>query len=185
METIKTIEIIEAVLAVIGIASLILTFIRVIWSFCSSGLEWIDNITITEEPYTDDDTDKGMGIYPTVYKCTEDRNSKYLTSTMICPQSTIIRNLKIKKFAEKSITKRKLKYRTVKKVKNVTPQFPLCIVAERGEAIAPYMVEWRIDYGGKAQYFFYENMRDGNNNRIGIEYTFSFFSKLRKLLDLK
>ena len=46
------------------------------------------------------------------------------------------------------------------------------------------ILEWHIDYGEKASYYFYENMRDGNNNRIGIEYSFGF-SKIRKLLDLK
>ena len=104
---------------------------------------------------------------------------------LIAPPSTIIRNLKIKRIEDASIESGELKYRTVKTVKTVTPQFPLCIVCERREAIPKYYIEWRIDYGGKASYYFYDNMRDGNNNRKGIEYTFGFISKVRKLLDLK
>ncbi len=180
-------EVIEDILAVIGLASLILTVVRVIWVFFDSGTEWIDNVTITEKPYKEEDEylESGTGIYPTYFKDGGEEVSEFATATTFSPQSTIIRNLKIKKVTKESIEDGDLKYRTVKTIKTVTPQFPLCMVVERGEAIAPYMIEWRIDYGGKATYYFYENMRDGNNDRKGIEYTFSLISKIRKLLDLK
>lgn len=180
-------ETIEKILAVIGLISLVLTVIRVFWIFFGSGTEWIDNVTITEKPYNENDefTDAEPGIYPTYFKEDAGQVTEYATATTIAPQSTIIRNLKIKRVVDASIPTDKLKYRTVKTIKTITPQFPLCIVCERREAIAKYYIEWRIDYGGKAFYYFHENMRDGNNNRIGIEYTFGFFSKIRKLLDLK
>ncbi len=178
-------ETIENILAVIGLVSLAFTVIRVVWIFFGSGIEWIDNVNITEFSYDEnnEDVDVGGGVYPQYFK--SDNLSEYATATMILPQSIIIRNLKIKRIDESSIQSGKLKYRTVKTVKNVTPQYPLCVVCERREAIAEYCIEWRIDYGGKASYYFYDNLRDGNNNRKGIEYTFGFFSKIRKLLELK
>lgn len=178
-------ETIENILAVIGLVSLAFTVIRVAWVFFGSGIEWIDNVKITEIPYDEnaEDIDVGGGVYPQYFKA--ENLSEYATATMIIPQSIIIRNLKIKRVDDSSICSEKLKYRTVETLKNVTPQYPLCLICERREAIAEYCVEWRIDYGGKATYYFYDNLRDGNNNRNGIEYTFGFFSKLRKLLDLK
>ncbi len=176
---------IENILAIIGLISLILSVVRVIWVFFNSGTEWIDNINITETPYNDGDEyiEDGIGIYPTYFK-DDEKLTEFQTATMITPQSTIIRNLKIKQIVEASIETGKLKYKTVKTVKTVTPQFPLCIICERRETIPKYYIEWRIDYGGKATYYFHDNLRDGNNDRKGIEYTFGFFSKIRKLLDL-
>ena len=180
-------ETIEAILAVIGLVSLGITVLRVLWTFFSSGIEWLDNVTITEESYQADNDyeEPGTGIYPTVFKDDNIKRSEFLTATIISPQRTIIRNLKIKKLDIRSIEKNKCKYKTVKTVKQVTPQFPLCMIVERGEAIAPYIIEWRIDYGGKATYCFYENMRDSNNDRKGIEYKYGVIAKVRKLLDLK
>ena len=169
-------ETIENILAIIGIISLTLTIIRVIWVFFGSGTEWIE-----DDEYLED----GTGIYPTYFKDDADGSSEYVTATFIAPQSTIIRNLKIKQIVDESIEKGKLKYKTVKTIKTVTPQYPLCIVCERRETIPKFYIEWRIDFGGKAKYYFHENLRDGNNDRKGIEYTFGFFSKIRKLLDLK
>lgn len=182
----EAIDVIEDILAVIGLVSLILTLVRIIWAFFDSGTEWVDNVTITEKPYVEEEEylESGTGIYPTYFKG-EKNVSEFATATTFSPQSTIIRNLKIKKVTPESIEEGDLKYRTVKIIKTVTPQNPLCMVLERGEAIAPYMLEWRIDYGAKATYYFYENMRDGYNDRKGIEYTFNLISKIRKLLDLK
>lgn len=180
-------DVIEDFLAVIGLISLVLTVVRVIWVFFGAGTEWIDNVNITERPYSegDEDLDIGTGIYPTYFKDDADDPSESRTATMFTPQSTIIRNLKIKRIVDASIETGKLKYRTVKTVKTITPQFPLCVVCARGEAIAKYCIEWRIDYGEKASYYFYDNMRDGCNDRVGIEYRAGFLSKIRKLLDLK
>ncbi len=180
-------EVIENILAIIGLISLVLTIIRVIWVFFGSGTEWIDNVNIIEKPYNEEEEylEDGSGIYPTYFKDDADGLSEYATATLIAPQSTIIRNLKIKRIDDASIESGELKYRTVKTIKTVTPQFPLCIICERRESIPKYYIEWRIDYGGKASYYFYDNMRDGNNDRKGLEYTFGFFSKIRKLLDLK
>ena len=180
-------ETIENILAVIGLVSLCFTVIRVIWVFFGSGIEWIDNVEIVETPYDPDAEylDLGTGIYPTYYKDEEKELSPFVTATTITPQSAIIKKLKIKRIVESSINCSRLKYKTIKIIKNISPQFPLCVVVERGEAIAKYVIEWRIEYGAKATYYFYMNMRDGNNNRKGIEYSFGFFSKIRKLLDLK
>lgn len=180
-------ETIENILAIIGLISLVLTVIRIFWVFFDSGTEWIDNICIIEKPYKEGDEhlEDGSGIYPIYFKDDANGLSEYATATMISPQSTIIRNLKIKQIVDESIEKGKLKYKTIKTIKTITPQYPLCIVCERREAIPKHYIEWRIDYGGKATYYFYENLRNGNNDRRGIEYTFGFFSKIRKLLDLK
>lgn len=179
-------ETIENILAIIGLVSLILTVIRVIWVFFGSGTEWIDNINVTERPYDpkDEECEDGTGIYPTYFKDDADRLS-YATATFITPQSTIIRKLKIKQVNDKSLEKGKFKYKTVKTIKVVTPQRPLCVICERAETIPKYCIQWRVDYGGKATYYFSENLRDGNNDCKGIEYYFGFFSKIRKLLDLK
>lgn len=180
-------DLIEDILAVIGIISLILTVIRVFWVFFSSGIEWIDNVIITEEKYDDscDYSENGTGVYPTVFNGFDEADKEFVTATLIKPESTIIKNLKIKKVQENSIMKDKLKYKTVEKIKMVSPQYPLYVITTRTEAISFYIVEWKIDFGAKASYYFYDNLRDGNNNKKGIEYSFNIISKIRKLLDLK
>ena len=178
---------VEDILAVVGFLSLLLTVVRVVWIMLSSGVEWIDNVEITECNYHPEDPEEELitGIYPQYYQQPDLNEHSCISHTLILPQQTVIRNLKIKRVVIESIAKGKEKYKTVEIIKTVTPQYPLCMIVERGEAIAPYLIEWHIDYGAKATYYFHDNMRDGNNNRKGIEYTFGLLSKLRKLMDLK
>ena len=44
-------EIINYILSIIGIISLIVTIVRIIWTF-SGNTEWLDNIKIEEHPLT-------------------------------------------------------------------------------------------------------------------------------------
>lgn len=178
--------IINNILAVIGLLSLITTVIRIIWTF-SGGSEWIANVEIKEYPLNFE-LEGVEGRYPQYYPCYPDEiriSTQYATQNMFIPENTIIRKLVLKKLDEKSICKKKLKYRKVHTFKMVTPQNPVCIVIERGDAIAPYLLEWKTEYGGKTKYYFYEELRDGNNNRSGFEYEYGFFAKIRKILDLR
>lgn len=176
--------IINNILAVIGLLSLITTVIRVIWTF-SGGSEWIANVEIKEYPF-DLDLDGVDGRYPQYYPDHPSRiTTEYVTQNMFIPENTIIRKVVLKKLDERSICKKKLKYKKVHTFKIVTPQSPVCIIIDRGEAIAPYVLEWKTEYGGKTRYYFYEDLRDGNNNRSGFEYEYGFFAKLRKVLDLR
>lgn len=178
--------IINNILAVIGLLSLITTVIRIIWTF-SGGSEWIANVEIKEYPL-DLELEGIGGRYPQYYPCYPDEirtAMQYATQNMFIPENTIIRKLVLKKLDEKSIAKKKLKYRKVYTFKMVTPQNPVCIVIERGDAIAPYLLEWKTEYGGKTKYYFYEELRNGNNNRSGFEYEYGFFAKIRKILDLR
>lgn len=182
--------IINNILAVIGLLSLITTVIRIIWTF-SGGSEWIANVEIKEYPL-DLELEGVDGRYPQYYPCYPDEimiamqyAMQNATQNMFIPENTIIRKLVLKKLDEKSIAKKKLKYRKVHTFKMVTPQNPVCIVIERGDAIAPYLLEWKTEYGGKTKYYFYEELRNGNNNRSGFEYEYGFFAKIRKILDLR
>lgn len=59
------------------------------------------------------------------------------------------------------------------------------LVIERGEAIPPYMLEWKIEYGATAQYYFGENGRNGVNSASGFQYHIGLGAKIRKILDLR
>lgn len=183
-------EAVESVLTVVGAISIVIGIIRFFWVITTSGTEWIDNICIEEMPWSEDlDIDEhfasqGKAIYPTVYKSEEDTNAYCFAVYYIIPQNAIIRNLKIKHIDYDSIPTDKLIYRTVRTVKQITPENPLCMIIDRGEAIAQYKIEWKTQYGGKAEYYFYENMRDSAYDKVGIQYSFGVWSKIRKYFGL-
>lgn len=189
MEKKYSMEWVETALTVIGAISLVIGVIRFIWVFCLSGTEWIDNIEIKVEDwiegrdYEEYFAFSGSSIYPIIYSDYADCGCE-VTVNFIIPENTIIRNLKIKKLVDESIDSKKLKYKKTKIIPEITPNSPLCMIVERREAIAQYMVEWKTLYGGKASYYFYSNMRNGTYNKSGIKYTYSFWSRLRKYFGL-
>ncbi len=173
-------EIIELILAVVGLISLAVTVFRIIWVIRSPRNEWRDNVTIT-------DVAGGELCLDDCAKVFVDSDAPDFCRSVveIKPRGCIIRKIRIKKLVPESINRRKLKYKTVEKVLSVTPDFPLYMAVERGEAIARFMIEWRSDYGEKGEYYFYENLRNGDNDRDGICYSSGLFCKIRKLLGFR
>lgn len=177
-------EYINNFLSVIGLLSIIITIIRIIWTF-SSGSEWIDNIRIEEFPL-DKDFEDEKGVYPQYYPEHPSLvTNEFAQQNLFLPQNTIIRNLVLKEVDETSINGDKLKYRKIAAFQEITPHSPLCLVIERREAIPRFMIQWKTVYGGKAQYYFCDNLRNGDNSLCGIQYEFGFWAKVRKILDLK
>ena len=182
-------EKLEFFLSVIGAVSIIISIVRFIWLIFSSHTEWIDNLSILVEEYDEDvDYDEyfafnNKDIYPTVFKDT-DCEPNYPTVNFFIPQNTIIRKLKIKKVSDESIADGSMKYKTVKVIKNITPDNPLCMIVGRGECIARYKISWSTLYGGRAEYYFYENSRNGTYNKSGIQYSYGFVSRIRKFFGL-
>ena len=172
-------------LAIIGLISLIITVVRTIWVL-TRGKEWIDNIKIEEYPLTHDfDTEKGY--YPQFYpENREEIEGEYATQNLFVPQGVLIRNAKIKKvvLSENRKGETKYKYKKVYKVKEISPRSPLCLIIERTHCIPRYKIEWKTEYGGKAEYYFGDNMRNGDNSLSGIKYKFGFFAKVRKIIGL-
>ncbi len=179
----------EFFLSVIGAVSIVVSIVRFIWLFFSYGTEWIDNISILVEDYDEDvDYDEYFSfecksIYPTIFKDTNCAPN-YPTVNFFIPQNTIIRKVKIKKVSDESIADGSMKYKTVKVVESITPDNPLCMIVGRGECIARYKICWTTLYGGKAEYYFYENLRNGTYNKSGIQYSYSFVSRIRKFFGL-
>lgn len=182
-------EKLEFFLSIIGAISIVVSVIRFIWLFFSSGTEWIDNLTIEVEDY-DREVDyeeyfafNGKSIYPTIYEDV-DCEPNYPTVNFFIPQNTIIRKIKIQKVSDESIADGSMKYKTVKVVKNITPDNPLCMIVCRGECIATYKICWTAAYGGKAEYYFNDNLRDGTYNKSGVQYSYGFMSRVRKFFGL-
>lgn len=182
-------ETIEAILSVIGAVSLVLGVIRFIWVFSVSGTEWIDNMSIKVEPWDEEFHPEeyfafnGDQIYPTVYTDTENVTGG-LTINYFIPQNAIIRRLKIKQTTTEDFVSGKLKYKKVNTIKMVTPENPLCMVVDRPELFARYMIEWKTQYGGKARYYLVSDLRSGAYNRSGIQYSFGIWARVRKYFGL-
>lgn len=173
-------------LAVVGLASLILTGIRVVWSFFSGGSEWVDNITIQEYPAGTDFEDKEQfpGMSPQFYEPMP--RSKYACPNLVRPQNTVLHNVVLKRavFPE-NFDGTNETYREVMTFPRVSPDVPLCLVLERSELLPEYVLEWKTLYGGRARYYFYENRRNGDNSLHGVQYSYGPVARIRKILDLK
>lgn len=182
-------ETIETILSVIGAVSLVLGVIRFIWVFSVSGTEWIDNMSIKVEPW-DEEFDpeeyfafNGDHIYPTVYTDKENVTGG-LTVNYFIPQNAIIRRLKIKRTSTEDFVSGKMRYKKVQTIKTVTPEVPLCMVVDRPDLFARYMIEWKTQYGGKARYYLDTNLRSNAYNRSGIQYSFGIWARVRKYFGL-
>lgn len=181
----------ETGLTVVGVISLIIGIIRFIWAFFSHGSMWLDDVTIQVESF-DADTDyeeyftrDNTAIYPEVYRNYENCEGEEITVNFFIPNNTVIRDLKIKQVDYEKIVAGKEKYKTVKRIKQITPEQPLCVIVPRGEAIPRFVLEWKTKYGGKTIYSFHSNNRDGTYNKPGFAYSFGVFAKLRKFFDLE
>ena len=178
-------EVINNILAVIGLISLVQAVIRTIWVFTQNS-EWIDNISIEEyqlDVDLEEDTDYVLDFYPDV---PERVDNEYATQNLFIPQSTIIKKVVLKKvrLIEKENNTLE-KYERVHVFHDVSPHNPICLVIERRHSIPEYMLEWKTDYGVTAQYYFGENCRNGINSFSGFRYHVGFWAKIRKVLDLK
>ncbi len=178
-------EVINNILAVIGLISLVQTIIRTIWAF-TQNTEWIDNIRIEEHPLDidlEEDTDYVLDFYPDMPERIE---NECATQNLFIPQSTIIKSVVLKKVklidTENGVQE---KYERVHVFHDVSPHNPICLVIERRHSIPEFMLEWKTDYGVTAQYYFGENCRNGVNSFSGFRYRVGFWAKLRKVLDLK
>ena len=184
-------EVLETGLTVVGAISIIIGIIRFIWAFFSNSSIWLDDVKIHVESF-DADTDyeeyftnNNTAIYPEVYKNYEDYEGEEITVNFFIPNNTVIRDLKIKKTEYENILTGREKYKTVKRIKQITPEQPLCVIVPRCEAIPQFILEWKTKYGGKTTYYFYSNNRDGTYNKPGFAYSFGIFAKLRKFFDLE
>lgn len=177
-------EIINYILSIIGIISLIVTLVRIIWTF-SGNTEWLDNIKIEEHPMKYS-VEGNKGLYPQYYPCSPDEfQSEPAAQTLFIPQNSIIKKVALKQIVLSSVYEGKEKYKTVHVFKDVTPLTPICLVAERRQAIPEYLLEWKTEYGAHAVYYFYDDLYSSRNNQKGFEYTFGFWAKVRKVLGLK
>lgn len=173
-------------LAIIGLISLLLTIVRVIWALFDSN-EWIDNIRIEEYPM-DKDFENEKGFYPEFYPAyPSEIENEYAKQNLFIPQNTIIRKAVIKKvdFYENKKGEMQYKYKKVYVVKEISPHNPLCLVIERTESIPQYMIEWKTEYGGKGEYYFGDNLLNGDNTLNGFKYHYGLISRIRKILNLK
>ena len=169
---------INNILSVIGLVSLVITVVRIIRMIFSPKDEWMDNIEIKEI----DGDNQELDFDNMMMDVFRDEDNEYSSVNLIIPQGCIIRNLKVKRIVDKSIAQGKEIYKTVKIIPLIYPDMPFCMVVPRQEAIAKYMIEWKMEYGKKAQYYFYDNLRDGDNQKHGIKYTSGIVCKVRQLL---
>lgn len=184
-------DVLETGLTVVGAISIVIGIIRFIWAFLSNSSMWLDDVKIQVESFNPDTdyeeyfTRDNTAIYPNVYSNYGDYECEEITVNFFIPNNTVIRNLKIKKVDCKSIVTGKEKYKTVKHIKQITPEQPLCVIVPRCEVIPQFILEWKTKYGGKTTYYFYSNNRDGIYNKPGFAYSFGIFAKLRKFFDLE
>lgn len=175
---------INIVLSIIGFFSILITIIRFVLVL-RNNYEWIDNIKIEEFP-SNHTIELGKGIRIQSYTEPNSKNNHNVTQNLITPQNNILRNVRLKKRMSNSPSKNgKYKYKTINTFAEITPYKPLCLILERSEGIPLYMLEWTSEYGCCAQYYFSDNLYDGDNTLFGFNYKFGFWAKVRKILDFK
>lgn len=184
------VEYLECALTVLGGISFLIAVLRFLWVVLPSSIEWIGNFSVREEvydaniDYTETTLEDGTAIYPVLYK-DDESDTNCLSVNYIMPKDIIIKNLIIKKADPKSYEKLKTKYKKVKTIPQITQEMPLCMIIDRGECIAPYMIQWRIKYGTIVQYYFDDNMRNGSNNKSGIVVKRGLVAKTRQFFGLE
>lgn len=179
-------ESINNMLAVVGLISLVLGAVRTVWAFCRGGSEWADNIVIQEfSPDTDfEDPAQFPGMCPQFYESVP--REKFASATLVRPQNTVLYHVVLKRvLIPKNFNGKRFQYREVRTFACVSPNAPLCLILERGEVLPSYVLEWRTFYGGRARYYFWENGRNGDNSLYGVQYSYGFVARIRKILDLK
>ncbi len=121
-------ENIEMVLAIIGLISLFVTIVRIVWVLFGTNIEWFSDVRIIERHDTDylEKAPTGESICPTVY---EINNDKYTQTFLITPREMVIKKMQLV-FLEYDNDFRKVKKRVIKEFKNVTPFEPLVFLRE-------------------------------------------------------
>lgn len=173
----------DTILIIIGFLGLIIAIFRFIYILRNS-YEWGDNVKIDEFP-AKQKLDLGKGIQIQYYIEPKSQNNTAVTKNLITPQNNILKNVVLKKREYTTTPPKKHKYKTIQIFTEITPSTPLCLVLQRPEGIPLYMLEWTCEYGGHAQYYFYENTYNGDNNIIGIKYKFGILAKIRKFFEIK
>ncbi len=186
-----TIENLEIILTVVGAIGIIVGIVRFTWAFFSSSNLWLDDVKIQVEDfdanidYEEYYSSQKCAIYPEVYKDYEAYDGEEITVNFFIPNNTVIKNLRIKKINPKSIERAKERYKTIKVIREISPEQPLCLIIPRCEAFAQHTLEWKTKYGGKTTYYFYSNNRNGTYNKPGFSYSFGFFARIRKFFGLE
>ena len=174
----------EKILFWVGALSTFVAAVRVIWVFCLSNVEWINDVSITELS-EENPTEAGPfkdSIFPQ-YHATD--ITCYTQTFLIRPNDVLIKSMKLIKYTYSEDNKKRSE-ETVKVFKNVSPYNPLIIKTEIPELLPSYALAWYGDYGAKATYVFHANGRDNNYNRqSGFKYEFGFIQKVRKVIGLK
>lgn len=173
----------DTILIIIGFLGLIIAIFRFIYILRNS-YEWGDNVKIDEFP-AKQKLDLGRGIQIQYYIEPKSKNNPVVTQNLITPQNNILKNVVLKKRKYITSPSKKHKYKTIQIFTEITPSTPLCLVLQRSEGIPLYMLEWTCEYGGRAQYYFYENTYNRDNNIIGIKYKFGILAKIRKFFEIK
>ncbi len=180
---------IENTLTVIGAISAGWFVIKLIMALCRPSKQWQGGIVIKvddydpsfyygeEFPYSDE------AVYPIVY-WGADKTSPYLTVTYLIPQGSSLYNVKVKRIVLEGEWTGKEKYETVQKYDEISPEQPLCVIAETPGILPQYVLEWKAQYGAKAKYYIASNFRDGRYNRSGIKYHYGKLAKIRRFLDV-
>ena len=182
-------EIVERILAVIGLISFIVAVVRIIWIF-KTNITWINNVSVKQLPLPNNSiydtslqhTSTGECIFPEIYSVDE---TDYTQTFLFRPNDSIIKKMrlyKITKYDKKMNPKRK---RLIKEFKKVSPFRPIAIKITLPEFIPHYYVCWAGDFGVKTAYYFQMNGRDGNIDSYGMSCKIGFWSKIRRIIGLK
>lgn len=177
------IDSIDNILSIVGLFSLIAVLVRIVWVLFAANTEWISGISIrlinNEEML--ETAEDGDSIFAEEY-CTE---GHCITRLMFRPYDSIIRKMVLSRVEYQNGICVKPRLIKEKVFRDITPQHPLIIGTEMAETFPQYALTWKGDYGIKATYYFHVNNRDGNYQQSGMTYTIGFWTKIRKILELK
>lgn len=183
MEEINIFEMINNFLAITGLISIFIAVIRFIWIFKEDTI-WIDDVKIIEYDINQQISIQNESYIQYYPYYPDECTAEFATQNIIMPQNVIIKKAVLKKVFFHESEGADYEYKTIKIFDEISPYTPLCLVIERTNAIPTYMIEWSTEYGAKVQYYFRDN-NDGANNMSIFEYRYTFWSKVRKFLDLK
>ena len=174
---------IDNILSIVGFFSLITVLVRVIWVLFAANTEWVSSISmrVIKNEEMLETAEDGDSIFAEEY-CTE---GHYITRLMFRPHDSIIRTMVLSRVQYKNGNYVKPRLIKEKVFRDITPQHPLVIGTEMAETFPHYALTWKGDYGIKATYYFHVNNRDGNYQTSGMTYTIGFWTKIRKILELK
>lgn len=166
-------NVIDWILRITGLGSMIIIAINIF----IKEYEYLENVEIISNP-----TNKELNNCKVYSEFLNEE--KTIERTLIIPISCRIKTLKL--FEVKLSNKGKVKKgKLVKRFKNIEPYNGILLNVSRGCAAPQYMIEWKIDYGYKANVILYCNAFNGNENEKVIKYNYGLISKIRKILMIK